>query len=262
MREDTFDYEGLEFNKLTIAEEQRPLMLQRNIHNQIENAYMTVKQDRSIPLASSNVPFYMDFEQVYKLDDYTRFSTIEETMVEIIDNVWIKKDRNDHSFFHVRGNEYFTASDFLPLVIVDGIMLQNHSDILDIEARRIKKISIARGDYEFALQLFKGIVAFETFDGKTEEIFAKEYIQKMEVTVPLPLKTYFKPNYDASNKFDQDRVPDYRYQLLWLPNLTLRESMRTVEFYTSDVMGAYEISLKGFTVDGTSVSIRETFDVE
>lgn len=262
LREDAIDYEGLEFNKLTISEEKRALLLRRNIHNQIENAYVAVKQDEQIPSVGSNEPFYRNFDQIYRLDDYTRFSTIKETLVEIIEDVWIRKDRNGNSFFHVRGNEYLTTSNFQPLVIVDGVMLQNHSDILDVDARRIRKISIARGDYEFALQLFKGIIAFETFDGKTEEIFAKEYIQKMEVTATLPIQTYFRPSYDASNKFDQSRVPDYRYQLLWLPNLRLRENIKTVEFYTSDVRGTYEIYLKGFTVDGTSVSIRETFDVK
>ena len=117
--------------------------MQRNIHSQIENAYSAAKQDTVIQVTSS-IPFYREFDQVYILDDYTRFSTVEETLVEIIDNVWIKKDADGNPHFQIRGDVFFGDSSFPPLVFVNGRMVQNHSDVLKIDAGRIKKISFYR----------------------------------------------------------------------------------------------------------------------
>lgn len=260
--DNSIDYNKLAFSKLTISKDKKELIQQRNIHTQIENAYLAAKQDTLETSITTSMPFYKDFEQVYMLDDYTRFSTIEETLIEIIEDVRLKKDEKGDSFFRVKGNEYFTYSDMLPLVIVDGVLLQNHSDLLGVSARKIKKISVARSDYEFALQSFRGIIVFDTFDGVIEGLFDKEFIKKIDFSAPPLIKKYFKTTYNSNSEIDRNRVPDYRYQLLWLPNLTLNEHMENVEFFTSDVNGEYEISLRGFTLGGKSISIQETFEVD
>ncbi len=253
-------YDELQFQGLEIATEQRESMLQRSVHNQIENAYFEAKQD-SILQASPKEPFYKDFTTVYNLDDYTRFPTVQETFVEIIENAWISKTKEGKTYFRVRGSEFFSDPNFIPLVIVDGIMLQDFSDLMNFDARLIKRISISRNAYEFALQKFQGIIAIETFDRKTESFFNREYVQEIKLTAPLLEKKYFHPDYTFDDLMLSDRVPDYRYQLLWLPNLSLKNNLATIEFFTSDVLGVFEITLKGYTDDGQPVSIQDTIEV-
>ncbi|NND80012.1 MAG: hypothetical protein HKN53_08935, partial [Maribacter sp.] len=59
-----------------------------------------------------------------------------------------------------------------------------------------------------------------------------------------------------------DRVPDFRYQLLWEPQISMQDGEEVFEFYSSDVPGEYEIVLEGFTSYGKPISIRESFVVE
>ena len=57
-------------------------------------------------------------------------------------------------------------------------------------------------------------------------------------------------------------IPDYRYQLLWKPDLNLNEGEMSIEFFTSDITGDFEISLEGYTNNGIPVSLRKFITVE
>ena len=63
-------------------------------------------------------------------------------------------------------------------------------------------------------------------------------------------------------KVKSNQIPDFRQQLLWIPNLKLNKDGTTIEFFTSDIIGNYEIRVEGFTVKGKPVSIKEVITVE
>ena len=75
---------------------------------------------------------------------------------------------------------------------------------------------------------------------------------------PLGKKEYFQPDY-SSNK--DSRIPDYRHQLLWLPNITLNNEDNNFTFYTSDVKGTFQMTLEGFTSEGKPIHMNEVFEV-
>lgn len=255
------NYENLEFNTLTITPEMENLILKRSIHNQIENAFVEVRPD-TIKQTESILPIYRRFSQVYDLDDYTRFSTIRETVSEVIEHVWIKKGMDGEDIFQVRGYENHIASNFLPLVLVDGILIQHHSDVIDLDARNIKRINVSRKECVINSVIYKGIIAMETIRDDFSKSFRKDYIKLIELFPSLPAKNYFDQKYDATAKSTTVQIPDFRQQLMWLPNLEMTSLKFTTDFYTSDIGGNYEIYLEGFTVDGKPVSIKETFKVE
>jgi len=82
----------------------------------------------------------------------------------------------------------------------------------------------------------------------------------LSILRPQPKKAYYTIDY--SNLSQNERIPDYRYQLLWLPQLTLAGNENLISFYTSDVSGTFEISLEGFTDQGIPVSLKDTFEVQ
>ncbi|WP_348797951.1 hypothetical protein [Flavobacterium adhaerens] len=71
---------------------------------------------------------------------------------------------------------------------------------------------------------------------------------------------YFTPDYKDKSK--NERIPDYRYQLLWIPQLNLPETKTPLSFYTSDVTGKFEINIEGFTENGIPISLTDTFEVQ
>ncbi len=257
----SMDYGDLQFNKLRISTEMADLILKRSVHNQVENAFIELKQDTVVPIAQT-LPIYRTFSKIYDLDDYTRFSTVRETASEVLEHVWVFKQKNGEEVLKVRSGEDDIASNLLPLVLVDGLLIQKHSDIIDYDAKRIKQIHISREDCVINSIVYNGIIAMETLEGSFPEEFNRDYIQVVELFAPLPTKKYFNQKYHQATRSDTDQIPDFREQLLWLPQVVLDSDPSPIEFYTSDVVGCYEVSFEGFTEQGNPISWKETFVVK
>ncbi|WP_190809178.1 hypothetical protein [Flagellimonas sp. S3867] len=255
------DYEKLEFEKLIITPKMNDLILERNIYNQVENAFAEIKPD-NIVTEEPIIPVYRQFSKVYNLDDYTRFPTIRETMLEVVDNVWVAKNADGEDEFQVREDEDNKDFNLPPLVLVDGILIQQHNDIIDNDARDINKIKVSRKECVVNAIVYKGIIAIETIKGDFYKNYSKDYIRIVDLAPPLPSKRYFNQRYGGEEAPLTNQFPDFRHQLLWIPRLDLQNGKINIDFFTSDVPGNYEIYLEGFTATGKPVSIRKTLEVK
>ncbi len=255
-----FLYPEFDFYDFKITKEAKNDIVQRSVYNQIENSFFNLKPD-TIQVPKDFTPFYGNQIKTYYLDDYTRFSTVKETIVEIVNGVWIRKNEEGDNVFAIRG--YYSDQDdsgLIPMVLVDGILIQEHEDIINLDARKVKSISFLRNRYFLGTKIYEGILVIETLDGDYVERLDKNYIFKSELSRPQARKNYYQQRYDLDT-ISFDRIPDYRYQLLWKPGLRLNKNSIELEFFTSDVTGDFEISLEGFSDNGMSVSINEYFKV-
>ena len=252
------NYGNLNFYDFKITPKTKDYILKRSIYNQIENAYSSLKP-HTIKNIDSVAPFYKSKAKVYYLDDYTRFPTIKETVVEIIKEVYIKQ-RKENSTFHVRLYNQAFESNLSTLLLIDGILIQNHNELLNLNAKNIEKISVLDDEYIFDSMVFDGIISIQTFNGDYQADLSGIYIEKLPLFTPLAIKNYNNQIYDNSKK--SDRIPDYRSQLLWLPNFNLNKNKDALFFFTSDNTGDYEISLEGFTNEGLPISLRKIISVK
>lgn len=257
------DYSNLEFDKFWITSKMKTLILDRSVYNQIQNGYFSVKPD-TIKTAPIPEPFYGNHQDIYNLDDYTRFPTVKETMIEIIEHAWTKINKKGEQVFIVRGREFdpYFGSELLPLLIVDGVFIQNHEDVIEYETKNVKSISILRDEYYYGPQIYKGIVYIETIKGEYYNTLNKNYISNIELFKPRQKKNYFHQIYTEATKTETERIPDFRQQLLWMPELNLNKKEITINFFTSDNNGDYEICLEGFTNSGKPVSVKKIITVE
>ena len=253
----------LEFNQFKINSKMKRLILDRSIYNQIQNGYFSVKPD-TIKTIEPKAPFYGNHQDIYNLDDYTRFPTVNETVIEIIEHAWTRKSQDGSRVFVVRGREFdpYFGSELLPLVMVDGILIQNHESIIEYEAKKVKSINILRDEYYYGAQIYKGVISIKTIKGEYHRELNKNYLSSVKLFKPRQKKNYFNQWYDVSTESESSIIPDFRQQLLWIPEFTLSGNPETVEFFTSDNKGVYEISLEGFTNDGKPVSLKEVILVE
>ena len=251
------NYENLNFYDFRVTPKIKDYLLNRSIYNQIENVYSSIKPNtlKSIDKVSS---IFNSKAKIYFLDDYTRFLSIKETIVEVINEIYIKQ-KKENSTFHVRLYDQLFESDLLPLILVDGILIQNHDELLDINVNDVQKIGVVSEKFIYDSLTFEGIISIETFNGDYQTDVSGNYIEKLSLFRPLKLKNYFNQIYDDSKK--SVRIPDYRSQLLWEPNFNLNKNEDSLFFFTSDNNGDYEISLEGFTNDGKPVSLREIISV-
>lgn len=250
-------YADLNFYPLKLNSNLKTYIVQNSIYNQIESAYYNLKQD-SIQSATPAKSFYGKPDLVYVLDDFKRFNSVRETFVEVIQGASIR-DRNTGYQFTVQDiNDQFNAiyNNIKPLLLFDGIQIQDEALVIDSNIKEIESVSLVSGVYSIGSVMYNGIIDIKLKRQTTVNV-SGTYLQHVEITKPLSQKEYFKQNYSNA----QSRIPDFRTQLLWQPNLELDSGSEKIEFYTSDVSGDYMIELNGTTNAGKSITLNKTFKV-
>ena len=255
----TIDYSKLNFlPNVNLTPALSETLLNRSIASQIENAYYSNKTDSILKAKSTNA-FYEPIAKEYVLDDYTRFPTLKETAIEIVKEMYYEQKDKKYTL-HLRDPSIYTQSPEPALVLVDGLLLQDTNELFEYHMKNISKISVISGLYYLGPKPFNGVISFTT---KNQDFVSKQsgsYILDAAVLRPAVKKEYFTPDY--TDKAKNERIPDYRYQLLWLPQLTLTSNENPISFYTSDVTGTFEISLEGFSDQGIPISLKDTFEVQ
>ncbi|GLB50956.1 hypothetical protein [Neptunitalea lumnitzerae] len=233
---------------------------QRSTANQIENVFFEVKQD-TIPLEVINTEnFYTTLEKTYILDEYTRFKSFKETIIEIIPELFLKKKKETYTL-HLRDYENKASDEVFgeTLVFVDGILLKDIHQLIEYGATRIDRIELVNKGYIYGDQLYYGVVSIFTKTQDFMPISTEEHpIYYADIIRPLMPKVYFNQKYGSTTK---TKIPDYRYQLLWQPTVAPKTN-KSLELYTSDIKGEYIISFQGFKSDGTPITINKPFTVE
>ncbi len=259
--DDIINYSSLSFASFSITPDMKDLIIERSVYNQIENAYYGIKPD-TIKTTTPKKPFtYYEKITSYKLDDFTRFSTMKDVFKELVKHVWTENDSSEKKVIKVRNYEYNEETEFLPLVFIDGVFVQEHGDLLEYNALKVDNISVLRDRYKFGTQDYQGVILIETIAEDFTNKISGDFLKNVNLFMPQQRKRYFRQAYEEKNNQLTKRTPDFRSQLFWEPSINLTSNEMNFQFFTSDNLGNYQISLEGFTQEGESVSIREIISV-
>ena len=243
------------FEELFLTEGLRELIKKKSEYLQIENAYNSVKQSTLKTPENNKYVFNNNQNNViYVLDNYTRFKTVKEVVVEILQDVWLTKNKNDYSF-HLRDINLESNNELETLLMVDGYLVHNHNDFVFYDALKIKSIEIIKEKYVFGSKIYQGIINIETLTNNFKPLVNSQNI--FSLLKPLREKKYYHPDYSKNTNL---RTPDFRTQLYWNPNLN--SSTKEFSFYTSDVTGTYKILIEGFTKYGKPIHEELIFEVK
>ncbi|MBT8234608.1 MAG: hypothetical protein KJO04_00310 [Bacteroidia bacterium] len=257
---EAISFEGMKFSQISLEEGLKNVIRERSVHNQIENQFFEIKPD-SILLSDPHDPFDGGLPEEVILDEFTRFPTFEETLVELLNNAGYR--RGDTGGFYIRIAQDFETFDepfnnFPALVLIDGVYIPDHGTIKNFDARRIESIKLIRDQFQMANQSYQGMMLVSTFDGD----YAEQLSAKNTFTEALyrsrPVKNYFSQDYSDDR---YSRVPDYRNILYWKPQIEVEEPSLDLHFYTSDLTGIFEVYLDGFTSFGKPISLRYEIEV-
>jgi hypothetical protein len=259
--EEKLDLADLKFEAFTLDRNMDSIIKERSIYNQIENAYYSSKPD-TILIGKPNERFYGNGTIEFVLDEYTRFPSIKETFLEVIEHVWIQQNKDEKQEFHVRPIAPYVESGKSPLVFVDGLLIVDHERLINLSAAKVKSINISRNQHFYGTITFQGVVDVTTFKSDFFKNYFADNLLSHKLFKPNESKNYYHQSYEGELKDDNKRLPDFRYQLIWLPKFKMTKKEQHIEIYSSDILGEFEISLEGFTKSGIPVSLRKTFFVK
>ncbi len=246
-------------NKTSISSKNLKAIQERSLATQVENVYFSQKKDSLIEAIHTDF-FFQPTEKKYNLDDFERFRTFKETIIEIVTELNFK-DYNQLPALYLSDSRYNIIQSPEPcLILVDGLQIQDINALLNYNAYQIQNISVVNRPYCYGPKIFNGIVSIITKNNDFATIYTDKSILKTTILRPEPAKVYFEPQYETSNALS--RIPDYRHQLLWKPNIAFKNSEMAISFYTSDISGDYEIILEGITETGNYVHFYKTFKTE
>lgn len=186
--------------------------------------------------------FYNKSRIVYKLDDYTRFPTLADHIIEYIPEITIRKTNGERKFsirnVNNRSEEYNQV-----LCVLNGIVC-SAEEVLSYDPLKIKQIEIYQSQFQLGDKLFTGTINFLTYPD--ESIINGLFNNSL-------LKSY-QPVHESktteSTKIDESpRTPDMRIQLAWKPHISINQNISQFTFRISDIPGTYEVIISGVNSD-------------
>lgn len=245
-----------------VAKKEEKKLVGKSIGMQAQNIYGADSIRRfNSPVLPDTLPFFGKAEYTYRLDEYKRFTTMEEVLREYVMpiNVVLRNGRLHLSVFDLALKSIYTDQ---VLVLIDGVPLMDYNKIFFYDPLKVKKLDVVPTRYQIGGINFKGIASFETYQGKFDGFELTPGVVAVDYEGLQMQREFYSPVYET-NKDRQKRIPDLRSTLYWKPDvstgITGRENLR---FYTSDQPGKFLIVLQGFNAIGEPVSATSSFIVE
>ena len=242
------DYTDLRIPYFDIDESMQAFIEKASTNMQIQNAYLKYKPSSSIISPLDTSAFYHSFTRYY-LDDYTRFTVMEEVFREYISGVYLRQGQDGFEFRLLDMARNMTYKDNI-LVLLDCVPVFDADEIIELDPLRVKKIETVRKIYYKGLMNCNGIISLSTYDRNLKGYHLNKNASVIEYNGLQPLKEYPTPDYGNPTE-ENNRLPDYRNVLYWDPHFKTDENGEAVvEFYTSDAVGDYEIRIEGLSDEG------------
>jgi hypothetical protein len=246
------------FPELSLSDQLKNPIEQRSIHMQVNSAL--AEMDRYKTLAKDSIDFYGAPGTRYRLDDYTRFPTMEEVMREYVRDVNVVK-RKDGFHFIVwdQTHKIFFKRD--PLVLLDGVPIFDIDSIIGFDPLKIKTLDVTTRQYHLGALVADGIVSYHTYKNDLGGFRVDSKNLILNYGGLQRQQEFFAPRYDLQEQ-KNSTIPDTRHVLCWSPNIqTDNQGKSSIDFFTSDISGRYKVVIQGISKKGEPGYSSFTFEV-
>lgn len=243
--------------KLVLRRDQRPDLTSRKAALRAEKAlridtlttFMTHRED----LLLASVPSHR-----YHLDDYTRFHSVKEILIEIIPELRLRTDHGVPSLQLTYSDAMGRTNDRTDniAVMMDGVLLSDLNLLLDFDAMLIEDIDIYDQPFVCGKTPLHGLVNFIT---------KKNYVTALHFPANVRVVDFQGVAYPVaySGIVPEGEGQDLRQLLYWHPILELEaDSDYRLEFTAPGYAGRFKAVAEGFTADGKPVYQEFAFEVE
>lgn len=196
--------------------------------------------------------------QHYHLDDYTRFPSVKEVIVEIIPVLKLQREKGK---YHLR----LTVSDVTDnyrtrvgnlLVMMDGVVLSDLDNLLDFDAMLIEDVDIYSQAIVCGKVSFSGIVNFVT---------KKNYVTALTFPANVRVVDFKGVSYPVAyyGTKPEGLEVDRRQVLYWDPAVRIAQGgQHRFQIHAPGYSGKFRAVAEGVASDGTPIHQEWTFEVE
>ena len=233
-----------------LSENQKSILLQRSIYNQIENNYFEFRPDSIIVKPAKDFLSYLPFKE-YDLNEYNRFRSLKETIREIIPEVSVNTYKGTET---VAVKQIQVLPGYLPaLLMIDGIQFASSEDLFQVDATLVDYIRVYTDPIVYGGKTYAGALLM---DGNSSQA---DYF-KTGALIPKSLLSESPKKYYNQTHLADPNLPDFRTQLFWNPRMRIN-SNKTIHLTTSEVKGTYTIQIQGLDGNGQPFYEEKSFTV-
>lgn len=239
--------------KFEMSHYNRDLQVQNYFNLNYSNSFINQVIDTST--------FYYKADNTYLLDDYSRFTTLEEVFREFIVPVKLTKLNGnfDISVYDNVQKRYFNNQ---PLILLDGYPIADLNKFMEYDPLKIRKIEIVERMYFLGNTNYNGIVNLTTYNGKMEGYELDPQAVVLDFKGLQSQREFSAPSYENKTQLS-NRQPDFRHLLYWDDTIiTSANTKKDISFYCSDIPGKYVIVLQGIDNEGHTGYKEISFDVK
>ncbi|HEU5364696.1 MAG TPA: hypothetical protein VFU62_04170, partial [Hanamia sp.] len=263
------EFSGNQFPSLHISEANKDLLQSANLSMEMSNGYHATDLQKLQRLPIDTLPFYYKPYKTYLLDNYTRFTTMEEVMREYVAEVNVVKKQGKYHFNTFNAPEFElhdkqpTQTLFRkdPLMLLDGVPVFDVDKIIAYDPLKVQKLEVVASKYIWGPIVSEGIVSYTTYKGNLDGYTLDPRDVILDYDGLQQQRVFYSPDY-STDKEMQSRLPDFRQLLYWSPNVTTNEKgIGHISFFTGDIPGKYLVVLQGISSNGDAGTDRFILDV-
>lgn len=193
----------------------------------------------------------------YHLDDYNRFPSVQEILVEFVSQLRVHKSRGKNTLQMVLPDATRMRSDYVDniLVMIDGVVITDLDMLLGMDAMLLDDIVIYRHPVVIGMLPYNGIVNFIT---------KKNYVTALSFPSNVRVVDFKGVSYPVSYAGEPPSSGlDYRQLLFWHPALKIDagESIR-IPLVAPSYAGRFKVVVEGLTASGDPLRSVYSFEVE
>lgn len=238
-------------------------LLGQSISMQVANIYHgdTLKKVNGEIIDTAS--FYEHPNEIYQLDNYVRFATMEEVLREYVLSVNVRKRGNAYHLPVFNDGEQFNEIfEENPLVLLDGVPVFDMNKIIQYDPLKVKKLEAVTRKYYYGRQDFEGVVSLQTYNGDLEGFELDPNATVIDYEALQLQREFYSPVYETAEQAGS-HLPDFRNVLNWSPAIKTGKDGRYAKvFYSGDLPGKYVVIVQALTADGKTGSGSMFFEVK
>jgi hypothetical protein len=238
------------FSGYNKAEISAKTLMTHNISMQVQQKYNEPGLNRFLNQQIDTMPFFGKPDVTYLLDNYVRFTTMEEVLREYVAPVSLRISDSKYDLKVWDKQKEHVLFDSNPLVLLDGLPVFDFNRIIRYDPLKVRRLDIITQTYYYGNMAYEGILNFETYTGHLQGFELDPHSMVIDYEGLQLQREFYSPAHDNEAKAGS-RLPDFRTLLYWAPEIiTTTNGDKEVSFYSSDISGNFAVEIQGISADG------------